>query len=40
MAGRFTRAETLLEGTLLAALLGWRTLRAARRALGLRAQYP
>jgi len=40
MAGRFTRAETLLEGTLLAALLGWRSFRAARRALGLRAQYP
>lgn len=40
MAGRFTRAETLLDGTLLAALLGWRALRAARRMLRLRAQYP
>ena len=40
MAGRFTRAETLLDGALLAALLSWRALRAARRMLRLRAQYP
>ncbi|HXA70623.1 MAG TPA: ferric reductase-like transmembrane domain-containing protein [Stellaceae bacterium] len=40
MAGRFTRAETLIEGILLAALLGMRLARAGRRRAGLRAQYP
>jgi sulfoxide reductase heme-binding subunit YedZ len=40
MAGRFTRAETLIEGILLAALLGARLARAGRRRAGLRAQYP
>jgi sulfoxide reductase heme-binding subunit YedZ len=40
MAGRFTRAETLIEGVLLAALLGLRLARAGRRRAGLRAQYP
>jgi sulfoxide reductase heme-binding subunit YedZ len=40
MAGRFTRAETLLDALLLAGLLGWRLQRWARRSLRLRAQYP
>ncbi|HTS94348.1 MAG TPA: ferric reductase-like transmembrane domain-containing protein [Stellaceae bacterium] len=40
MAGRFTRAETLLDALLLVALFGWRLLRWARRMLRLRAQYP
>jgi sulfoxide reductase heme-binding subunit YedZ len=40
MAGRFTRAETLIEGILLAALLGMRLARAGRRRAGFRAQYP
>lgn len=40
MAGRFTRAETLIEGVLLAALLGMRLARAGRRRAALRAQYP
>lgn len=40
MAGRFTRAETLIEGILLAALLGMRLARAGRRRAGLPAQYP
>lgn len=40
MAARFTRAETLLEGILLAALLVVRLARAGRRRAGLRAQYP
>jgi sulfoxide reductase heme-binding subunit YedZ len=37
MAGRFTRAETLIEGVLLAALLAWRVARASRRLSALRA---
>jgi len=40
MAGRFTRAETLLDALLLAGLLGWRLQRWARQALRLRTQYP
>ena len=40
MAGRVTRAETLIEGILLATLLGMRLARAVRRRAGLRAQYP
>ena len=40
MAARLTRAETLIEGILLAALLGMRLARAGRRRAGLRAQYP
>jgi methionine sulfoxide reductase heme-binding subunit len=40
MAGRITRAETLIEGILLATLLGMRLARAVRRRAGLRAQYP
>jgi sulfoxide reductase heme-binding subunit YedZ len=40
MAARFTRAETLIEGILLAALLGMRLARAGRRRAGLRAQHP
>lgn len=40
MAGRFTRAETLIEGILLAALLGMRLARAGRRRAGFRAQHP
>jgi len=39
MAGRFTRAETLIDGILLAALLGARLARAGRRLAALRAQY-
>jgi sulfoxide reductase heme-binding subunit YedZ len=39
MSARFTRAETLIEGVLLAALLGARLARAGRRMAGLRAQY-
>jgi sulfoxide reductase heme-binding subunit YedZ len=37
MAGRFTRAETLIEGVLVAALLAWRVARASRRLSALRA---
>jgi sulfoxide reductase heme-binding subunit YedZ len=40
MAGRFTRAEVLLEGILLALLAAWRLLRAGRRLAKLCAQYP
>jgi len=40
MAGRFTRAETLIDGVLLAALLGVRLARAGRRLAALHAQYP
>ena len=40
MAGRFTRAETLIDGVLLAALLSLRLARAGRRLVALRAQYP
>jgi sulfoxide reductase heme-binding subunit YedZ len=40
MAGRFTRAETLIEGVLLATLLALRLARASRRLAALRAQYP
>ena len=39
MAGRFTRAETLIDGVLLAALLAVRLARAGRRLAALRAQY-
>jgi sulfoxide reductase heme-binding subunit YedZ len=40
MAGRFTRAETLIDGALLAVLLALRLARAGRRLTALRAQYP
>ena len=40
MAGRFTRAETLIDGVLLATLLALRLARAGRRLAALRAQYP
>jgi len=40
MAGRFTRGETLADGVLLAALLALRLVRAGRRRIVLRAQYP
>ncbi len=40
MAGRFTRAETLLDGVLVAVLLALRLARAGRRLAALRAQYP
>ena len=40
MAGRFTRAETLIEGILLAALLAVRLARAGRRLAAVRAQDP
>jgi len=40
MAGRFTRAETLIDGVLLTVLLGLRLARASRRLGALRAQYP
>jgi len=40
MASRFTRAETLIEGVLLTALLAVRLARAGRRLAALRAQYP
>jgi sulfoxide reductase heme-binding subunit YedZ len=40
MAGRFTRAETVIDGVLLAVLLTLRLARAGRRLAGLRAQYP
>jgi sulfoxide reductase heme-binding subunit YedZ len=40
MAGRFTRAETLIDSVLLAALLALRLARASRRLSALRAQYP
>jgi methionine sulfoxide reductase heme-binding subunit len=39
MAGRFTRAEVLLEGILLTLLAAWRLLRAGRRLARSRAQY-
>ena len=39
MAGRFTRAETLIDGVLLAALLAVRLARAGRHLAALRAQY-
>jgi methionine sulfoxide reductase heme-binding subunit len=39
MAGRFTRAETAIEGILLAALLAVRLARAGRRLAALRARY-
>ena len=40
MAGRFTRAETVIDGVLLAALLVPRLTRAGRRLAPPRAQYP
>lgn len=40
MVGRFTRAETVLDGVLLAVLLAARVARARRRFAALRAQYP
>jgi len=40
MAGRFTRAETLIEGIVLMALLAVRLARAGRRFAAMRAQYP
>ena len=40
MAGRFTRAETLIDGVLLTVLLVMRLARASRRLAALRAQYP
>jgi methionine sulfoxide reductase heme-binding subunit len=40
MAGRLTRAETLIDGVLLMAFLGARLARARRRLSGVRAQYP
>src|SRR5215470_13948348 len=40
LASRFTRAETLIEGILLTALLAVRLARAARRLAALRAQHP
>lgn len=40
MAGRFTRAETLLNGVLLTVLLTLRLARAGRRLVAMRAQYP
>ncbi len=40
MAGRFTRAETLIEGIVLVALWAVRLARAGRRVAAMRAQYP
>lgn len=40
MAGRFTRAETVLDGILLAAVLAARFARASRRERALRTQHP
>jgi sulfoxide reductase heme-binding subunit YedZ len=40
MAGRFTRAETLIDAILLGALLVLRLARAGRRLATLRTQYP
>jgi len=40
MAGRFTRAETLIEGIVLMALLAVRLARVGRRFAAIRAQYP
>jgi sulfoxide reductase heme-binding subunit YedZ len=40
MAGRFTRAETLIDGVLLAVLFALRLVRAGRRLAALRTQYP
>jgi sulfoxide reductase heme-binding subunit YedZ len=40
MAGRFTRAETLIDGALLATLLALRLARVSRRLVAPRAQYP
>ena len=40
MAGRFTRAETLIEGIVLVVLMIVRLARAGRRFAAMRAQYP
>jgi sulfoxide reductase heme-binding subunit YedZ len=40
MAGRFTRAETLIDAVLLAVLFALRLVRAGRRLAALRSQYP